>query len=195
MFSNKASEFLAIIDLESTWAEFRPPRWMGQVLSYCQQLNAPLGMLFDGTEARVFLNTSMKGLSKHKNLFDAQPIASVGSHEKRRLVELFMKFSKSNLALNPIAVANDLASKRRLELRNRERHKLIQSQLLSMLSVPTPQVFAALAAVENAWTSIVPKPSVLELSKAWAASHTVKPVAQLRPKTSGRVTSDDGGTV
>lgn len=170
----QGSKLLAIVDLKAPGQNLDHPRWVGQILSYCQQLNVPLGLLFDGTEARVFVNTSMKGLTKHKGLFEAQPIASVGSQEKRRLVEVLLKFAKVNLTNGPISVANDLASKRKHELRDRERQKLIQSHLLTVLAEPTPQVFVALAAIEDAWAAFDVKPSVTELSQAWTILHQPK---------------------
>lgn len=167
-------KLLAIVDLKAPGQNLDHPRWMGQILSYCQHLNAPLGILFSGTEARVFVNTSMKGLTKHKKLFEAPPIASVSSHEKRHLVEVLLKLAKANLANNPIAVANDLASKRRRELRDRERQKSLRNQLSDVLNEPTPQIFAALASVEDAWTSPATKPSPMELSQAWMALNRTK---------------------
>lgn len=161
-------KMLAIVDLKAPGQNLDRDRWIGQIDSYCRELKVPLGLLFNGTELRVYINTDHKGLTKHKALFSQQPVASAGAHEQKQIVDILLKFAVATLEINPVAVANGFASKRRHELKDRDRQKHIQSQLQSILANPPNQVFAAISAIDEIWGVIEPKPSEAELNNAWS---------------------------
>lgn len=163
----RQQKLLAIVDLKAPGQNLDHERWIGQISSYCRELKVPLGLLFNGTEVRVFINTDYKGLTKHRELFFNQPVASAGSHERKQMVDILLKFAAITLEVSPIVVANGFASKRRHELRDRERQKRIRHQLKSVLANPPSTVFAAISSLDNIWGDIEPKPSEAELSAAW----------------------------
>lgn len=161
---------LAIMDLKAPGQSLDHERWVAQITTYCRELKVPLGILFNGIELRVFINTDYKGLVKHKKLFLQQPVASAGSHERKQMVDILLRFALPTLQASATVVANNLASKRRHELRDRERQHVIQNQLATVLANPPKPVFAALASVDGIWDEIEPKPSEAELTSAWAAT-------------------------
>jgi len=160
---------LAVVDLKAPGQNLDYERWVGQIVSYCRELKVPLGLLFNGTELRVFINTEYKGLTKHKELFLHQPVASAGgSHERKQIVDILVKFAAASLESNPVSVANGLASKRRRELLDKARQRHIQQQLKNILADPPTSVLAAIAGVDGIWGEIGQKPGEAKLYAAWA---------------------------
>ena len=55
---------LAVLDLKRPDEDLNSKLWAFQVLTYCQQLEVPFGLLFNGRSLRVFINTKCKQLSR-----------------------------------------------------------------------------------------------------------------------------------
>ena len=66
---------LAVIDLKAPEVNLDIQRSVGQIISYCREIKAPLGLLFNGRSVRVYINTEVKGLTKFKEL-TGQSVAS-----------------------------------------------------------------------------------------------------------------------
>lgn len=180
-------KLLAIVDLKAPGQNLDHERWIGQISTYCRELKVPLGLLFSGTEIRVFINTDYKGLTKHKELFLHQNVASAGSHERKEMVDIFLKFAAATLDPNPVAIANAFASKRRHELKDRARQKHIQQQLKAILDNPPPQVFSAICSVDGIWGELEPKPSEAEIRTAWV--HTKSDSTPIKARRKSAISS------
>ena len=165
----RQQKMLAIVDLKAPGQNLDRDRWVGQINSYCRELKVPIGLLFNGTDLRVFINTEIKGLTKHKELFYCQPVASAGTHEIKQMVEILFKLAAPCLEENPIVVASGFANKRRNEFRDRDRQKRIQHLLKMALTNPSAEVLTALSALDSIWENTDPKPSEQELNSAWSA--------------------------
>lgn len=180
---------LAIIDLKAPGQNLDRERWMGQIKSYCRELNIPIGVLFNGTELRVFVNTDFPGLRKHRDLFLDQPVASAnfqgskGSYERKQMVDILLKFAAETLEPNPVAIANGFAKKQRELIDSRNRQKRIQNRLMSILANPSAPMFRALASVEGIWDDTEQKPSEVELIKSWQGIINAQPAGKPKRKT------------
>lgn len=170
----RQQKMLAIVDLKAPDQDLDRERWIGQISSYCRELKVPIGLLFNGTDLRVFINTEIKGLTKHKELFYNQPVASAGTHEMKQMVEILLKLSASSLEENPIMAASGFANKRRAEFRDRDRQKRIQHLLQAALTNPSSEIFSALAGLDSIWGNNEAKPSEQELASAWTAIQASK---------------------
>jgi hypothetical protein len=162
-------KILAIVELKAPGQNLDRDRWIGQINSYCRELKVPIGLLFNGTDLRVFINTEIKGLTKHKELFYCQPVASARTHEMKQMVDILLKLSASSLDDNPLIVANSFASKRRSEIRDRDRQKQLQYLLKLALTNPSAEVLTALSTLDSIWGNADSKPSEQELISAWSA--------------------------
>lgn len=176
---------LAIIDLKAPGVNLDHEKWMGQIYSYCRELKVPLGLLFNGREVRVFINTEVKGLTRYKDLFSSQPVAAASYHDQKQMAEILLRFAASSLQSDPIIVARTLANKRARELKDKQRQKRIQEQLRHLLANPTDELFALLSTLDGVWGDIEPNPSEAELVAAW----------RLRPLTANPVEPMPKGSI
>lgn len=166
---------IAIIDIKAPDISLDKDDWARQICSYCREEKAPLGLLFNGREARVFINPEVKGLTQHKDKFTNVLVATASQHDIKQLVELLLKFSVENLELNAIIIAKQFALKRNKELANKKRRRQLQEILQETLANPSEQVLSALTNVENIWDDVEPQPSEAEVISAWLdRSSTVK---------------------
>lgn len=164
---------LAVLELKRPDAKLDNKDWTWEVLSYCQQLGAPLGLLFNGSALRVFINTQHRQLSKHiyKDLFSDEPVATADCSDIVKMVDLLCKFSAEALQANAVKLARELANKRIKGIGGEKRKTVIRA-ILAQALVSSPagdidQILEALATVSSLWTELDPKPDGNELAKAW----------------------------
>ena len=180
----RQQKMLAIVDLKAPGQNLDRDRWTGQVNSYCRELKVPIGLLFNGTDLRVFINTEIKGLTRHKDLFYRQPVASAGTSELKQMVDILLKLATPSLEENPILVANMFAKKRLAEICDRDRKKRIQSLLKAALLDPSAEILSVLSTLDSIWGNAEAKPSEQELSTAWAAIQVSNTQTKAKTKTS-----------
>jgi hypothetical protein len=169
---------LAVLDLKAPEVSLDKDKAASQICTYCHRVKAPLGLLFNGRELRVFINTEYKGLTRYSE-FAEQPVAVVDRHDLSAMAALLARFSKSALAPNPAKLASTLATKRRGEESDRQRQMLIRQKLKEILADPPQELLAALPSLETVWDDFDPKPSQSELLGAWRLDQTThnRPVA------------------
>ena len=157
---------LAILELKGP--DEKLDNWTGQVLSYCKEIKAPLGLLFNGRSLRVFINTQHEQLLEHDDLFGKQPVAEVGYENLQDMVNLFSKFSAESLKTNSLSVAKDLAEKRA--------RWLIILEILSKNLSPaaSDDTVAHLAQAPHLWNEINPAPTRTELISVWRGRKPTK---------------------
>jgi len=177
-------KMLAIVELKAPDQNLDRERWIGQINSYCKELKVPIGLLFNGTDLRVFINTAIKPLEKYKDLFDCQPVASAGAHQRKQMIDILLKLTALSLEDNPVSVASGFARKRRTEFDDRDRQKKIQNTLNDALMNPSDEVFADLAALDGIWGNVDTKPSEQELKSAWNATQATTLQIKTRTKRS-----------
>ena len=179
---------LAVLDLKKPEEDLDNKKWAWQVLSYCQQMDAPIGLLFNGFSLRVFINTHDKQLSKYQNLFSEEPVATAEHTNLARMTELLSKFAVESLQSNPIALAKNLAGKQAVIIHGGKRQEEIRSILKKFLasspSVDINGILSALTTVDSLWAELDPKPTEAELVAAWNTSSqaTLQP-----PETNGKM--------
>lgn len=172
----RQQKHLAVLDLKRPEEDLNNKLWAWQVLSYCEQIDAPIGILFNGYALRVFINTHDKQLARHKNRFSDEPVATAehinGEHSNWiSMIKLLSRFSAEALQANPIGLAKKLANERIIEIGKRDRQKEIRSILTNNLASSPPgninDVLSALATVDTLWENIALKPTVTDLIAAW----------------------------
>ena len=153
---------LAVLDLKKPEEDLNNKNWVGQVLSYCQQIKppAPLGLLFNGYALRVYINTHDRQLSKYHEWFSEEPVATAEHSDFEGMAGLLSKFYFKSLQANPIALTKKLAN---IEIGKRKpvmRQKQIRSILAKSLTTSPPgdihEVLSALATVNSLWRDIDP---------------------------------------
>lgn len=170
---------LAVLDLKKPEEDLDNKKWAWQVLSYCQQVGAPLGLLFNGFSLRVFINTQDKKLAKYQELFSDEPVATAEHTNLTQMAELLSKFSAKALQTNPTRLAGSLANRQAKTIRGRKRKEKIRGILMKFLASSPPgdtnEVLSALATVDSLWTELDPKPTEAELIAAWSSAPTPAP--------------------
>lgn len=166
---------LAVLELKNPDENIDDPKWVRQLLTYCQLLKTPLGLLFNGKSFRVYINTDDRNLSKFTDL-SRQSVASADKPDWRHMAELMTCFSADALQVNPIGLAKRLAreeTKRRIV---RGRQKDIRDVLKQTIKDEPPcfelDLLRVLASVESLWTQFDPPPNEKELEKAWQSKPT-----------------------
>ena len=175
---------LVVLDLKAPEVSLNSDRAVSQICTYCRGVKAPLGLLFNGSELRVFINTEYKGLTKYKE-FSLKPVAVVDRHDLAGMAELLSRFNRSALFQNPLALARKLADKRWRELNDQQRQAVIRKNLREMLSNPPAALLAALPVLDGVWDDLEPKPSETEIVHAWRTQKTADVTGTVGPTRTG----------
>ena len=155
----------AILDLKTPATNIDNPSWKAQIYNYCRDENLPIGILFNGRKLRVFINTNYRGLTKYGDIFKGEPIASAEHNEPKQMLDLLLKLSATSLENSSLAVARELANKRKKEIGTVAWRRNIEDCLKSILADPPAEMMEALASL-NLWGE--QKPSGEVLDAIWA---------------------------
>ena len=158
---------LAILDLKAPDVDLDHSKWLGQISSYCSHLDALIGVLFNGRNIRVYINTNHKGLTRFKLLFSDQPVAEAGYRKQEQVVKILLKLSAPLLKEDPLAVARKMAMEQKKVIERESRRKQIQERVKSILTNPPNELLAAMSTVEGIWDGMDPEPSEQEVITAW----------------------------
>ncbi|MCW3096618.1 MAG: hypothetical protein JWL77_2236 [Chthonomonadaceae bacterium] len=168
---------LAVLDLKKPEEDLNNKKWASQVLTYCQQIEAPFGLLFNGRSLRVFINTECRQLSRYEPRFSIEPVASGEFDKLDQMANLLSKFSFESLEANPMALARKLANAEISIREGQERRKAIYGVLAKSLAASPVgdirEILSALATVTTMWTAVEPKPTDAELIEVWESRSVV----------------------
>jgi hypothetical protein len=172
---------VVVLELKHPTENLDDKLWAGQVLTYCRDIDAPFGLLFNGHSLRVYINTFVKQLSRHQARFREEPVASAEYSDVEQMANLLSKFSLAALQTSPIALANRLANAENRVRAGKERQNAIHGILMKCLAVSPPgdidEILSALSTLNSLWTAVEPNPTKAELVTAWEARSAI-----LRPQ-------------
>ena len=180
----------AILELKAPppGEDLNDPRWVKQLRSYCVARNAPIGVLFNGVEVRLYINTEMKKLERFAERFRDEPVAAGSQSNVKRMVDILANISPGSLRNDPVAVAVRLGGKRLKEIIKEgidlARQQAIVERIEQIKNVPPDYLLHAIAGEDDAWGDMDQKPTIDQLRTAW-----VSPSISWRPLKS--LTSQD----
>ena len=183
----------AIWDLKAANENLDKDEYVSQITTYCHasERPSPIGILFNGSGLRVFINPDYPGLSKYKKISDepektrkynfrCNPVVSVELADNMLMTDTLMRLSAKSLSGNATKVAKDLAEKKWKEINDGIRRKMIIECLMSSLSNPSDGVIEAIATVKDIWYGLEPEPTPDDAVRVWqkrkhlSATNTLK---------------------
>jgi len=197
---------VVILDLKSPRENLADPKWVEQIDSYCRIKKVPLGLLFNGVDALLFVNLSQVTQVNRAELKeyaewlpvlpvnDAEqltvlPIMFAQRHEPKEMVELLNFVSTWVLTSRDEAVrkASVLVRQRLKELKERKEGEKRQREIRERIKaiqgdhVALGKMLSAACASDKILRAMKPKPSASELLEAWLG---LPPLTE-GPKTGG----------
>lgn len=102
--------------------------------------DVPLGVLFNGKEARVYVNTSHKGLKTYESDLGLEPVRMADTRQASQLVDIFAPLAWSGSMLDTLPLARQWAKARRAKIaadkRSKARKATVQAAVDELLSDP-----------------------------------------------------------
>ncbi|MDE2125376.1 MAG: type I restriction enzyme HsdR N-terminal domain-containing protein [Armatimonadetes bacterium] len=162
-----AKEFAAIVELKAPGEELG--QHAGQLLRYCDGVEAPLGLLFNGTRAQLWVNTKHTKLSRYKAVCGSPVLEADLSGGALGVAKALATLARETLEDDPVATARKLAQAAQRRGPRLQRAREIEERVNAVLNPKLStelrkELIPVLAGVKPLWQDLKGgSPSVKEL--------------------------------
>lgn len=143
--------------------------------------DVPFGVLFNGSEARVYVNTAHKGLRTYESDLAQEPVKNADAGQSSQLADLFAQIAYPGQTLDTLALARQWAKARRAKIirdkRDKDRKASVQVAVSELLSNPPDELLEKAAECSESLKEL--QATVDDLRAAWMARVQPQPKALL----------------
>ncbi len=165
-----------VVDLKQPGLELAKEEFYGQLAFYIHKFEIPIGILFNGTNVHVFVNTHLPELRRHRGRFDEEPVWTATSADMDEMIETLCNISREALQNEPVVAARkyirwrstrdrEIAIQKAIVQATDQRLAAIRTRLQEIRTTPPDYVLTAICEYDDAWNSLLSTATMEELQQ------------------------------